>query len=95
MNTINLYYVKGQSPFPGDKVIKLVFLKGQKIRLLKNWQPISILCVPYKIISGFIAEIIKPCLDHIISQIQSGLIKGLNMAENTRLIYDLMYYMEK
>ena len=96
MNAINFCYAKGQMPLSWRQSIITCLPKGTKDRtFLKNWRPISLLCVPYKIISGVIAERIKPYLDQIISQSQSGYIKGRNMAENTRLIYDLMHYTEK
>ena len=96
MNAINFCYAKGQMPLSWRQSIITCLPKGTKDRtFLKNCRPISLLCVPYKIISGVIAERIKPYLDQIISQSQSGYIKGRNMAENTRLIYDLMYYTEK
>ena len=96
MNAINFCYTKGQMALSWRQSIITCLPKGTKDRtFLKNWRPISLLCVPYKIISGVIAERIKPYLDQIISQSQSGYIKGRNMAENTRLIYDLMHYTEK
>ena len=67
--------------------------KGNKPRqFLKNWRPISLLNVYYKIITGCIANRIKPILDILISDTQTGFIKGRYIGENTRLIYDIMNY---
>ena len=61
---------------------------------LKNWRPITLLNVLYKMISGCISNRLKYIRDSIISDTQSGFIKGRYNGENTRFIYDLMYYIE-
>ena len=65
--------------------------KGEKSKLyLKNWRPITLLNVVYKLASSCIAERIKKVLDILISQDQTGFIKGRFIGENTRLVYDVM-----
>ena len=69
--------------------------KGEKDRqLLKNWRPISLLCVTYKLASSVISNRMKPYLDKIIERSQSGFLSGRNIAESTRLIYDIMHFTE-
>ena len=63
-------------------------------QFLKNWRPISLLNVIYKLASGCIAERIKTVLDKIINRDQTGFLKGRFIGENIRLIYDLMNYTE-
>ena len=62
---------------------------------LKNWRPISLLNVVYKIGSGCIAGRIKKILHKIISSDQTGFMPGRYIGENTRLVYDLMQYTEE
>lgn len=70
--------------------------KGDKSReLLKNWRPITLLNVIYKIASGCIAERLKTVLSKLISNDQTGFISGRYIGENTRLIYDIMNYTEE
>ena len=70
--------------------------KGDKPRqFLKNWRPISLLCVLYKLISTVIANRLKKVLDTLISKTQTGFISGRNIGESIRLIYDLMSFAEK
>ena len=65
--------------------------KGEKSKLyLKNWRPITLLNVVYKLGSSCIAERLKKVLDILISQDQTGFIKGRFIGENTRLVYDVM-----
>ena len=70
--------------------------KGNKDRqFLKNWRPIVLLSVIYKMASAAIAErIIKPYLENLISKNQTGFLKGRYIGESTRLIYDIMHYTE-
>ena len=63
--------------------------------MIKNWRPISLLSVIYKLASAAISEQLKPVLDNLISPCQSDFVKGRNIGECTRLIYDLIYYTEK
>ena len=69
--------------------------KGSKERIfLENWRPISLLNVLYKLVSGTIANRTKNCLYKLISDTQTGLIKGRYIGESTRLVYDIMEYLE-
>ena len=65
--------------------------KPQKDRILmKNWRPISLLSVIYKLASGAIASRLKGTLNDIISDCQTGFLKGRFVGDSTRLIYDIM-----
>ena len=94
-NAINCCFEKGQLSTSLRQSIITCIPKGNKDRkLIKNWRPISLLCVIYKLASAAIAERIKPFLDKIISRNQTGFITGRYIGESTRLIYDLMYHTE-
>ena len=70
--------------------------KGDKPRqFIKNWCPISLLSVIYKIGSSAIANCIKKFLGHVISPEQSGFISGRYIGDSTRLIYDLISIAEQ
>ena len=70
--------------------------KGDKSReFLKNWRPITLLNVIYKIASDCIAERLKTVLSKLISSDQTGFISGRYIGENTRLIYDIMNYTDE
>ena len=62
--------------------------------LVKNWGPISLLSVIYKLASETIAERLKKTLNYVISDCQTGFIKGRYISESTRLIYDLLHATE-
>ena len=59
--------------------------------LKKNWRPISLLNVMYKLMSSIIANRLKSVLDKIISNDQKGFISGRYIGENIRTIYDILF----
>jgi hypothetical protein len=69
--------------------------EGKPKHFLKNWHPITLLNVDFKIASACIANRIKPILINIISETQKGFLKGRYIGECTRLIYDLIDKLEE
>ena len=57
---------------------------------LKNWRPITLLNVDYKIAAKAIATRMESTLPFLIHTDQTGLIKGRYIGENIRLICDLL-----
>ena len=69
--------------------------KGKNREFIKNWRPLSMLSVIYKIASASIANRLKPHLDFLIDRTQSGFVDGRYIGESTRLVYDLMQFTEE
>jgi hypothetical protein len=68
--------------------------KGDKPReYIKNWRPISLLNVVYKIGSSCIANRLKNVLPSLINEDQTGFMVNRYMGDNIRLIYDLICYL--
>ena len=68
-----------------------MYSKRKQIKtLIENWRPITLLNTVYKILSGSLANIIKPYVQTLINKDQTGFISGRFIGENTRLIYDIM-----
>lgn len=76
-------------------IITCIPKEGKPKQYLKNWRPISLLNVVYKLASGCIAERLKKVLDKLINRDQTGFLKGRFIGENIRLVYDLMNYTEQ
>ena len=69
--------------------------KGDKPReFLKNWRPISLLNVVYKIGSACIANRIKTILPELINEDQTGFVPGRYIGDNLRLLYDMIHYLQ-
>ena len=92
---INETFSKGKF-FPTQRlgIITCIPKPGKMRKYLKNWRPITLLNVFYKITSGCIANRIKPVLNTLIPSTQTGFLKGRFIGENTRLIYDIMNFSE-
>jgi len=73
-------------------VISLIPKKDKDSRLLKNWRPISLLNIDYKILTKVLATRLQEPLKEIISEDQTGYIKGRCIGENIRVIDDLLEY---
>ena len=95
VRTLNESYKIGQLPVTMRHSIISCLPKGDKPReYLKNWCPISLLSVAYKIGSAAIANRLKKALTYLIPDQQTGFIRGHNMSDCTCLIYDTMYFTE-
>ena len=89
-------FVKGKLSESQKLGIISILPKGNKPReYLKNWRPISLLNVTYKILSGVIASRIKSVLSNVIHENQKGFIAGRYIGENTRLLYDIIHNCNK
>ena len=93
VNSINYGFFNGELSSTQKEGIITCIPKGSKSRkYVKNWRPISLLNVSYKIASGCIAARIKKILPSIIDFDQSGFMPERFTGDNIRLIYDVLNY---
>ena len=76
-------------------VITCIPKDGKPRQYLKNWRPISLLNVVYKIASGCVSMRLKTCIHKLISSDQTGFVPGRYIGENTRLVYDIMQFADE
>ena len=92
MRSINYGYQSGSLSITQKQGNITCLPKPNKSRhLLKNWRPISLLNVVYKMASAVIANRLKTVLDKLISEEQKDFIAGRFIAENVRTIYDILF----
>ena len=92
LRSYNKSFDKGELSITQKQGIISILPKGDKPReFLKNWRPISLLNVSYKVISACIANRIKQVLSFLIHENQKGFLKNRFIGENTRIIYDTLY----
>ena len=72
-------------------IITLIPKEESSLLELKNWRPITLLNVDYKIASKAIAKRIEPILPSLIHPDQTGFVKGRYIGGNIRLIADDRY----
>ena len=94
VRSLNEGFNKNKMSITQREGIIICIPKGDKPRqYLKNWRPISLLNVTYKIGSSCIANRIKGLLPKLIHEDQSGFVPGRYIGDNLRLIYDMIHYL--
>ena len=92
LRSLNYGYRNGSLSITQKQGIITCLPKPNKSRhYLKNWRPISLLNVVYKLASSVIANRLKTTLDKVILQDQKGFISGRFIGENVRLMYDILF----
>ena len=93
VNSINHGFFNKELSITQREGVVTCIPKGNKCKkYLKNWRPISLLNVSYKIASGCIANRIKNVLPFIINYDQSGFMSQRFTGDNLRLLYDILFY---
>jgi hypothetical protein len=92
LNCINGGYAKGHLSTSQRQAVITLLDKGKDRRILKNWRPISLLNVDYKIGTKAIAERLKQLLPKIIHSNQVGYVKGRQITDNIRTVSDIFFY---
>ena len=72
-------------------LLSLIFKKGEK-KDLKNWRPISLLCVDYKIGTRALAAQLQKVLSLVLHKDQTCGVPGRSIFSNLYLIGDLIEY---
>lgn len=93
INSLNLAFSKGQLSITQKQGIITCIPKSDNREYMKNWRPITLLNVDYKILSGVLSHRLRKVLKDIISQEQKGFLAERYIGENTRLVYDVMHYL--
>ena len=73
-------------------IISLIPKKKKDTLYLKNWRPVTLLNVDYKIATKTIALRIEKVLPYLINPTQTVYVKGRFIGESIRLILDIMEY---
>ena len=94
-NSLNFSLEKGEVSTSQKQVVTtLIEKKDRDRRFIKNWRPISLLNVDFKIASKVSVCRLKKVVGKIIEPDQTAYIKDRNIHESTRLIQDILYYIE-
>ena len=93
VKSVNYSYGKGQLSITQRLGIITLIPKTDKDKtFLKNWRPLTLLNSLYKLVSGCIAERIKPCLNSIIHSDQKGFVSDRYIGEAIRSTYDIIQW---
>jgi exonuclease III len=90
VDSINYAFEKGEMSADQRSGIITLSPKKTKIRtLLKNWRPITLLTVDYKLLAKALALRLKTFLPDYIDESQFGYVKDRYIGENIRCVIDL------
>ena len=93
--SFNYFYNFAQlSTSQRQAIITIIDKKKDRI-FLKNWCPISLLNVDYKLLSKTLSNRLTPILSTIMHPNQTGFMKGRNIAENIRILFESIYCTKK
>ena len=81
---------KKLSTLQRQAVIKLIEKKDKDKRFIKNWRPISLLNMDYKIISKALASRLKKVLSNLISPQETEYAENRFIGESGRLIANVI-----
>ena len=92
INSLNYSYRNGDLTDLQKQSITLLPKGDKDTWYLENWRPISLLNVDYKIATQSIANRLKKVITIIISNAQTGFVKGRYIGENIRLLCEIIEY---
>ena len=93
VDSLNFGFGKGELSISQKQgIIRLIPKKDKNLSYLKNWRPISLLNVDYKIATKTLALRLGKVLPKIIDKAQTSYLKGRFIRENIRLISDILDY---
>ena len=94
--SVNYSYNIGElSSILRQGIITLIPRENKSRQKISNYSPICLLNTVYKKASASIANRIKTVIDKLISRDQSGFISGRYIGDNTRIVYDLMQFVDE
>ena len=95
LNALNYSFETGKLSISQRRgIVKLIPKRDAELTLMKNWRPLTLLNCDYKIPSKAIASRIKTFLPKLISDDQTGFIKGRCISENKRLLDSVIKFTE-
>ena len=93
LNSLNFAYnTHNLSSMQSQAIISLFAKPGKDPLNLNNWRPIALLNTDYKIGAKCIASRLKNVINNLISNEQTGFLKGRYIGENIRLVLDSIEY---
>ena len=93
LNSYNEAFCKGSLSVSQKRgTITLIPKGAENLTELKNWHPISLLNIDYKILSKVLARRMENILPKLVHSDQTGFVNGRDIEQNIRLLNDIMQY---
>ena len=96
LDSINYAFIKNEmSQDQRSGIITLSPKKNKLIQFLRNWRPITLLTVDYKLLAKSLAMRLSTILPDFIDESQFGYVKDRYIGENIRCVIDLNSYFKQ
>ena len=93
LDVFNYIFLSGELPLSMTQALVTLIYKNKGDRLeLRNWRPISLLCVDYKILTSMISHRLEPVLPLLIHPDQACAVKGRFIEDHLICIQDIVDY---
>ena len=91
---VSSYESRVMPPSLQEGIIILIPKSGRPRNQINSYRPITLLNTSYKILSATIANRYKRVIGRLVDPAQSGFIKGRFLGDNTRLMSDIITYLQ-
>lgn len=88
-------FTYGQFSAPVSDTLMVLILKYDNPTTFKDFRPISLCNVLYKIVTKVLVQRLRPFLGDLISPLQSSFIPGRGTKDNTILLQEIVFQMQK
>ncbi|KAJ3591149.1 hypothetical protein NHX12_009096, partial [Muraenolepis orangiensis] len=90
LDVFNESLASGSMPVSCRRAVITLLPKKGNLQDIKNWRPVSLLCVDYKILSKALATRLGKAVEQVIHRDQTYCVPGRSMVDNVHLIRDVL-----
>ena len=90
LDVFNECLASGSLPVSCRRAVLTLLPKKGNLQDIKNWRPVSLLCVDYKILSKVLASRLGRAMEEVIHRDQTYCVPGRSMVDNVHLIRDVL-----
>ncbi|TWW74340.1 Transposon TX1 uncharacterized 149 kDa protein ORF 2 [Takifugu flavidus] len=90
LEVFNESLASGSLPLSCRRAAVTLLPKKGNLREIKNWRPVSLLCVDYRILSKTLASRLREAMEQVIHRDQTYCVPGRSIVDNVHLIRDVL-----
>ena len=90
LQVFNECLASGSMPVSCRRAVLILLPKKGNLQDIKNWHPVSLLCVDYKLLSKALASRLGKAMEQVIHWDQTYCVPGRSMVDNVHLIRDIL-----
>ncbi|KAI3358257.1 hypothetical protein L3Q82_003259 [Scortum barcoo] len=90
LDVFNESLTYGSMPVSCRRAVLTLLPKKGNLQDIKNWRPVSLLCVDYKLLSKALANRLREAMEQVIHRDQTYCVPGRSMVDNVYLIRDVL-----